>query len=267
MPLLQKFSEHDVPHPEAQRGQIGTPERLQQPVVAAAAADRPELFCAVEQLEHDAGVVGQPADDREIDLNEIAETHCRERLDRGAQRLPGFFPALHFGERVRDRVDPTQRGDLENGLRLARPASRIPQHLREGLFGHPLTLVDHPKGGRQLRLHDAMPEEQCPQYAPVGDSRLYVLWTEPEGAHDVEGRRDQLGVGEGARFADDVHVELEVLPQAPSLLPFVAKQLRHGEPTDRLLERLGSGGHHPDQAGRHLGTEGDVPVALVLEGV
>src|SRR2546430_2215878 len=40
--LLQEFPEDDVPHAEAQGGKIDAAERLQQPVVAAAAAHRPQ---------------------------------------------------------------------------------------------------------------------------------------------------------------------------------------------------------------------------------
>ncbi len=49
------------------------------------------------------------------------------------------------------------------------------------------------------------------------------------------GQRDDLGVAQRTRLADQVAVELEVLPQPAPLLPFVAEELGDREPADRLL--------------------------------
>ena len=46
---------------------FGAAERLQERVVSATAADGAELARAVEQLEHDAGVIRETAHDREVD--------------------------------------------------------------------------------------------------------------------------------------------------------------------------------------------------------
>src|SRR6266566_1183591 len=74
-------------------------------------------------------------------------------------------------------------------------------------------------------------------------------------------------VGSGAGLADDVHVELEVLPQASSLLPLVAKQLRDREPADRLFQGLGPRAHDARERRGHLGAQRDLAATLVLEGV
>src|SRR5438309_2096634 len=58
-----------------------------------------------------------------------------------------------------------------------------------------------------------------------------------------------------------------MLPQAATLLPFVAKQLRYRKPADRLLERLDTRGDHARQRRRHLGPEGDVAIALVSKRI
>jgi len=112
-------------------------------------------------------------------------------------------------------------------------------------------------------LRDTSPQQQRPQHAPVGDPRLHVRRAEAERPHDVDRRRDQLGIRERPRLADDVHVELKVLAQSPPLLPFVAEQLGDREPADRLLEGLGVGGHHAGQRGGHFGPQRHVAVAFV----
>src|SRR5229473_1651453 len=94
-----------------------------------------------------------------------------------------------------------------------------------------------------------------------------VARPQPERPHDIDRGGDQLGVGERACLAEDVHIELKVLPQPSALLPLVAKQLGDREPADRLLERLGVRSHHAGEGGRHLGTERDLAPALVLERV
>ena len=86
---------------------------------------------------------------------------------------------------------------------------------------------------------------------------------EPQGAHDVDGGRHQLGISQGTGLADDVHVELEMLPEPSPLLSLVAKQLGDGEPSDRLLERLNPRRDHACQRRRHFRAERDFPVAFV----
>src|SRR6266496_4096333 len=61
---------------------------------------------------------------------------------------------------------------------------------------------------------------------------------EAERPHDVQRRRDDFGVRRWPGLPDDVHVELEVLPQPAPLLSLVTEQLGDREPADRLLQGL-----------------------------
>ena len=59
-------------------------------------------------------------------------------------------------------------------------------------------------------------------------------------------------------LADEVAVELEVLAQPPPLLPLVAKELRDGEPADRLPEPVRARRHHARERRRHLRPQRDL---------
>src|SRR2546429_7800408 len=86
---------------------------------------------------------------------------------------------------------------------------------------------EHFKGDLDtLALELRMLPQQRGQHPTIGEPQADILRAEPECAHDVDRRRDQLGVGRRAGLPDDVHIELEVLPQASPLLPLVAEQLR-----------------------------------------
>ena len=123
--IAQQLAEHDVAHAEAERGQIDAAERLQQLVVASAAADRAQLALRVEQLEDDAGVVRQPAHDREIERRpsrstpsalETIESSARSSRDL-RRRRPATLPNV-----AGDRVEPST--SLEQGERRARSRRR-----------------------------------------------------------------------------------------------------------------------------------------------
>ena len=85
--VLQKLGQHDVAHPEPQRRQVHTAQGLEQVVVAPATADGAQRPPGVEQLEHDAGVVGQPPNDREIDLTNSPSPIAVQRRGSLAQRI------------------------------------------------------------------------------------------------------------------------------------------------------------------------------------
>src|SRR6185437_15785895 len=139
--LLQKLSQDDVSHAEPEGGEIGAAERLQQPVVAAAAAHGPQRLTGVEQLEDNPGVVSEPADDREIDRDEVPQSHGLQGPDGLAQRLPRLLPALHLAKRGQDGVEPAQRRDLEHRVRFPFPDARLPQLGRQHVLRVTLTLV------------------------------------------------------------------------------------------------------------------------------
>ena len=101
----------------------------------------------------------------------------------------------------------------------------------------------------------------------VGDARAHVPSCEPETPQQIDGRGDELRIGQRSGLADEVHVDLVVLPQPAPLLTLVAVHLPDREPADRLLERPRPGRHHARQRGRHLRPQRDLPPALVLEVV
>jgi len=109
--------------------------------------------------------------------------------------------------------------------------------------------------------------EQSGGDPPVRDPGLHVAGPEPEGPQDVDRRRDQLRVGEDLVLPDDVHVELEVLPQAALLRTLVSEELGDRVPAHRLRESGRPRRHHPGEGRGHLRPQGHLPPALVLEGV
>ena len=82
--LLEELAEHNISHPEPQGGKV------EEAVISAAAGDRTQSLLRVEQLEHDARVIREPPDDRQVDRDEITEAHTLERLNSLAQGLGEF---------------------------------------------------------------------------------------------------------------------------------------------------------------------------------
>src|SRR5687767_5785467 len=78
--VFQQLAQHDVTHAEADGGKRNAPDGVQQIIVASATADGPQGAPGVEYLEDYTGVVGQAADDSEIDLDKIAQTHRDQGL-------------------------------------------------------------------------------------------------------------------------------------------------------------------------------------------
>src|SRR2546427_8493496 len=189
------------------------------------------------------------------------------RSDHGPKRPPRRFPALHFRESRAHGVHAAEIRYLEHTGRFTLPDSRFPQDFSERVSRHPLALVDHRERGRQLGLREAPTEQERLQDPPVRNPGLDIGRPEPEGAHDIDGRRDQLGDGRRSCLPDDVHVELEVLPQASPLLPLVAEQLGDREPSDRLFQGLGARSHQARERRGHLRAQRDLAAPLVLEGV
>ena len=92
--------------------------------------------------------------------------------------------------------------------------------------GVTLELVERRQDSGNLLLTDSVLALELGHNDPaIGHPQPHVGGVEAEGSHDVERRGHHLRVCRGTRFPDDVHVELEVLPQPPPLLPLVAEQL------------------------------------------
>ena len=91
--VVDEIGQHHIAHAEAERGQVdfAVAHQAEQLVVAAAARERALVFAAIEDLENDAGVIGEPADDRVIDLDEPAEP-ARAQVGRGSARVPRSAP-------------------------------------------------------------------------------------------------------------------------------------------------------------------------------
>ena len=129
----------------------------------------------------------------------------------------------------------------------------------------PLDLVDGGVRGTQLFLLYAGAHEQRPNDSPVRHPDPHALRAKPQPPHDVDGRRNHLGVGQGTGLADEIEVELKVLPKSAPLLAFVPKQLRDGVPANRLLEIRRFGRNHAGQRRRHVRPQRDGPPPLILE--
>jgi len=105
------------------------------------------------------------------------------------------------------------------------------------------------------------------EHSAVGEPNPHVGGSQAEGPHDIDRQRDDLGVAERTRFADQVAVELKVLAQPAALLALIPEELRNREPADRLLEPVGALRHHTRQRGGHLRPQRDGPPPLVRKGV
>src|SRR5688572_9761639 len=105
------------------------------------------------------------------------------------------------------------------------------------------------------------------KHLSVGKPYSDVVWPQTKCPYDINGQRDNLRIGKGARLSDQVAVELEVLSKPPPLLPLVPKQLGNREPADGFAELAGLSRHHACQGRRHLRPQGDLPVPLVREVV
>lgn len=120
-------------------------------------------------------------------------------------------------------------------------------------------LVEDGVHRRPLRLGHAEGAQDRVQQPAIAHTRPDVGAGQPELPHDIDRDREQFGVGDLARLADDVHVELEVLPEPPPLRPLVTEELGDREPPDGLPERIRPRPDHPGEGGCHLGAERDLP--------
>ena len=196
----EQLAQHDIAHPESERGQVHPAQRLQQIVVAAAAADGAQRPPGVEQLEHRAGVVRQPAHDAEVEVDELRRSPSR-RARRCVRRS-----GSPFRQRL---VEPLpQRAEIATSFctgepeQVARPARR---DARVRPAAPPSTSrrrpTCRPPGTRPAPAPRPPP---APAAARVSSRRSESRTRtspgpEPEGAHHVDRQRDDLRVGERAR--------------------------------------------------------------------
>ena len=241
-----------MPNPSA--GRSTPPDGAEQVVVAAAAADGAQLALGVEQLEDGAGVVGEPAHDGEVEARRTRRAPSRPgAVDRLAQRLPAAAsgggnaaapgrpsagcPAAISSRAIGARPTPASTQRLPRDRVLgARPACRAPGTRQRS--GASLRLPIRAAARRGAGGRRAAPGRRA-RSRP--SARITSIASAMISAS-----------AQRARLADQVAVELEVLPQPAALLPLVAEQLRNREPADRLLEPVGARRHHARQRRRHL---------------
>ena len=254
-----------MPKPTA--GERFAADELQQPVVAPATANRAHLARAVEELEDDACVVGEPPHHREVEAKVATESHGLQDLPVLCQGLHGgqhrvarpepvaqAFPRAighQIGERTGRRVPDPQR--LQPGARLRRPGAA--------------RFVDHREACRSAALRHPELVEDGVHQTPVVHPRDKVLFPQPQRPHPVDRDRRDLGVRTDPRLAHDVGVELEVLPQPAPLAALVAEELRDREPANRLGHPPAALRQDPRERRGHLGAQRDLAPTLVREGV
>jgi len=85
------------------------------------------------------------------------------------------------------------------------------------------------------------------------------------GAQGVDEQGNDLRVGGGAAFADEVGVELKMFAQTALLLAFVAEKLRDGEPLDGLFVTALVRGDHARERRRHFRPQRNFTVTFVFE--
>ncbi len=98
---------------------------------------------------------------------------------------------------------------------------------------------------------------------PIGHADNKVISGQPQTFQGMDCQGNEFGIGRLALFTDDISVKLEMFPQTPTLLSFVAKQLGNGEPFDGFLEIAMTGRHHACQRWCHFRSQCYRALALV----
>ena len=187
---------------------------MNQVVVAAAAGNRTEFSCPIESLENNAGIISEPAHDREIDFDEFCQAALREVAHQLIELLAPSASIENF-ENWRGQWSQPFSGFLP------RFAFAFVDHLEQlapAIFGYILR-----------------PEQIGPKFA-VAQPDDYVIRGKSKGAQQIDRERNQFDIRRGRSVADDVAVELIMLAQPAALLFFVAETLGDGEPLERFAE-------------------------------
>ncbi len=263
--IPQQLGQYDVTHAKPQGGHVHARDHLQQVVIAAASADGAQLLSGIPQLEDDTGIVGETADDREVHIHVVGHTQVFQMPQVGGEFGDPLADARHVSERPAERVDSAQLDGGEDPLDRGRLQPELLEAFLQSLSRLALQLIHHLVHRRQRPLRHAEVSKDGGEHAPVRNTGANLGGVESGRSDDVDRRRQQLGVRQHIRFAQDVHVELEVLAQAAALLSLVAIELWHREPANRLAQRPGSRAHHAGERGSHLRPQGDLPAAFVFE--
>ena len=103
------------------------------------------------------------------------------------------------------------------------------------------------------------------EHADVADTNLPAL--KAGGVEHVDRRCEHFSLSERARYADEFHTVLEKFPVAPGLEFLVAVALTVVGKAERFGVHSHFFGDHAHDGCRQLGAQGQVPFALVLEGI
>ena len=247
--LLDKIADNVVAHREAGGGHVGGSfgDRGNQSVVTATTRHGAHGFLRIEDLEDDAGIIGQPADDREIQLDEIGEAAGGEFIADGKKGERGVH---RIGDEFTDGFESQRVG-----------GEPLDQHFRFLA----LDLVDDAEKIRDVLRRDSVGFGEVDPSKPVRHAHHEITRDKAERQHRFDRKGDQLGIGGRPGLAEDIDVELMELA-APALLRlFVAETLADLEPLERLRVIPLMLRHDPRQRGGHLRPQRHVAAALVLE--
>ena len=90
---------------------------LQEPVVPTSSANGSKLPCSIEELEDNAGVVGQSPDDSQIEVNKVQDS---EALQDSAVFHQLLEDLRHLGVGPMSLLDPLEPLTMKEGEHLAR---------------------------------------------------------------------------------------------------------------------------------------------------
>jgi hypothetical protein len=246
---FDQLGEGDVAHAEAEGGEVeaAIAHEADEVVIPAATGDGAEGVAAVEDLEDDAGVVGEAADDGGI---ELVEGGHAAGVKIGGEGVEFIEVAAGIGDEGAYFLDGEAKG-LE--------------FCGEGGGVVALELVDDGKEIGGAVVVDAFCAEECEPCLAVADAEDEIGFGEAEGAQQIDGEGEHLGIGGDGGLADDVAIQLAEFAEAAFLLFLVAEELGGAEPAERLFVVALAGDDHAGEGGGHLGADGDVAVAFVGE--
>ena len=177
LPLVrQQFGHHHIAEAQPDSGGWPAAEVAEEVVIASAAEDRAELASGIERLEHDPGVVAEPAHHGDVELDAVSDAALRaqgEQLRQSA--IGGCFLA-------QDREGFCHGRD---GQELEYGADGLGAHSLLGQKPSGLVLLDLPplverqEGGRVVLPRDAELQEQVGEQRPAVHVHEEVARSEP----------------------------------------------------------------------------------------
>ena len=187
----------------------------------------------IKGLIHDAGVVGQSANDIVIDLHVIPQTPGREIIQHSLQFLRGFAGINEVPDLLQRE---TQRLKFFITLLRRRALDFIHRLIKIILLGV---------------INAASREEILPRI-PTTEADHKIVSRQFKTAQHINEQRDQFRICRRIIFTEDIGIELKVLTQPAFLLTLITEQLRDRIPFNGLLVVALAGGNHACHRGGHL---------------